>query len=177
MSYQTKKRTVTKSRVTFEQVYKVKEINGEFFQDRPRAGLKPIYIWRQAKNHKYGKTVVYDYVLLYNYETHKQAIMSYHSFVYAWYKGEVPAGYDVDHIDGDTLNNDIDNLQLLTHDENIKKRGKGQNQYTAKKLQRDIQALEQFKTDENKHIIESAQANWQYYSEDVRNSIWETLLA
>lgn len=57
--------------------------------------------------------------------------MGYHSFLYAWYKGEVPAGYDVDHIDDNTLNNDLSNLQLLTHAENIKKRGGGKNQYTA----------------------------------------------
>lgn len=59
--------------------------------------------------------------------------MTYHSFLYAWYKGEVPAGYDVDHIDNDTLNNDLDNLQLLSHEENIKKRGGGKNQWTAAK--------------------------------------------
>ena len=57
--------------------------------------------------------------------------MSYHSFVYAWYKGEVPAGYAVDHIDNDPLNNSLDNLQLLTPEENIKKRGGGKNQFTA----------------------------------------------
>ena len=121
----------TKSRQFLEQVCKVREIDGEFYQEKPRAGLKPIYKWRQAKTHKYGKTVVYDYVCFYSYKTHKQVLMSYHSFIYAWYKGEVPAGYDIDHIDGDTLNNELDNLQLLTHAENLKKRGVGKNQFTA----------------------------------------------
>lgn len=120
----------TKSRQFLEQVCRVREIDGQFYQDKPRAGLKPVYKWTQATHHKYGKTMVYEYVLFYNYETRKSVLMSFHSFLYAWYKGEVPAGYDVDHIDNDTLNNDLDNLQLLTHKENIKKRGGGKNQYT-----------------------------------------------
>lgn len=124
------KRT-TKSREFLEQVCRVTEIDGQFYVDGARTGLKPICKWTQATRHKYGKTLVYEYVSLYNYETKKMAIMGYHSFLYAWYKGEVPAGYDVDHIDNNTLNNDIDNLQLLTHEENIKKRGGGKNQYTA----------------------------------------------
>ena len=135
----------TKSRMFLEEVCKIKEIDGEFYQEKQRAGLKPIKIWTQAKTHKYGKTVVYDYATFYNYKTHKSMIMSYHSFIYAWYKGEVPAGYDIDHIDGDTLNNELDNLQLLTHDENIKKRGKGQNQYTKNKMYKVDKCIEKAK--------------------------------
>ena len=30
-------------------------------------------------------------------------------------------GYDVDHIDNNSLNNNINNLQLLTHAENVRK--------------------------------------------------------
>ena len=124
---------ITKSRQFLEEVCRVREIDGQFFIDGARTGLKPINKWTQATHHKYGKTLVYEYVSIYNYETKKMVLMGYHSFIYAWYKGEVPAGYDVDHIDNDTLNNDIDNLQLLTHEENIKKRGGGKNQYTAAK--------------------------------------------
>ena len=53
---------------------------------------------------------------------HKQTPIGLHNIIYAWYKGEVPLGYEVDHIDGDSLNNKIDNLQLLTHEENLKRR-------------------------------------------------------
>ena len=53
-----------------------------------------------------------------------------HNVIYAWYKGELPLGYDVDHIDGDSLNNNIDNLELVTHEENLKRRRiKGVNQW------------------------------------------------
>lgn len=36
-------------------------------------------------------------------------------------KGDIPAGYVVDHIDNNSLNNNLDNLQLLTRGQNIKK--------------------------------------------------------
>lgn len=43
-------------------------------------------------------------------------------FIYAWFKGDVPAGYDVDHINNCPWDNNLDNLQLLTREENIRKR-------------------------------------------------------
>lgn len=42
--------------------------------------------------------------------------------VYAWFKGDIPDGYVVDHIDNDSFNNNIDNLQILTVEENLAKR-------------------------------------------------------
>ena len=36
--------------------------------------------------------------------------MSMHKLLYIWYHGCVPAGYSVDHIDGNPLNNSIGNL-------------------------------------------------------------------
>lgn len=50
--------------------------------------------------------------------------------VYAWYNNICPKERDVDHIDGDTFNNNIANLQLLTRKENLAKRGRAVNQYT-----------------------------------------------
>ena len=43
---------------------------------------------------------------------------------------DIPDGYVVDHIDNDSFNNDISNLQLLTIGENAKKNNNGHNQYT-----------------------------------------------
>ena len=43
---------------------------------------------------------------------------------------DIPDGYVVDHIDNDSFNNDISNLQLLTIGENIKKDNHGHNQFT-----------------------------------------------
>ena len=42
--------------------------------------------------------------------------------VYVWHKGDIPDGYVVDHIDNDSFNNNIDNLQILTVEENLAKR-------------------------------------------------------
>lgn len=43
---------------------------------------------------------------------------------------DIPDGYVVDHIDNDSFNNDVSNLQLLTIGENIKKDNHGHNQFT-----------------------------------------------
>lgn len=40
----------------------------------------------------------------------------------AHYLGEIPVGMTVDHVDGDGLNNRIENLQYLTHSEQAAKR-------------------------------------------------------
>ena len=41
---------------------------------------------------------------------------------YIWFKGDVKDGFDVDHIDNDSLNNKVENLQLISHQENIQKK-------------------------------------------------------
>lgn len=47
-----------------------------------------------------------------------------HRIVYCWFKGKVPSGYVIDHINNIKDDNRIDNLQLLTPQENIMK-GRG----------------------------------------------------
>lgn len=42
--------------------------------------------------------------------------------IYAWFNGDIPDGYVVDHIDNNSFNNDPKNLQLLTIEENLAKR-------------------------------------------------------
>ena len=82
---------------------------------------------------KYGNGKSYIFVPLHIKRLNKenrQLTICLHTVIYAWYKGEVPLGYDIDHIDNNSLNNNIDNLQLLTHEENLKKRlFKGPNQW------------------------------------------------
>lgn len=39
-----------------------------------------------------------------------------------WFNGSVPDGEDIDHIDNDSLNNNISNLQTLKHRENCMKK-------------------------------------------------------
>ena len=85
-----------------------------------------------TNKHKYGLDKSYRYVCLNikKIREHKRLHFKLHNVIYAWYKGEVPIGYEVDHIDGDSLNNNIDNLELVTHEENIRRcQNKGTNQW------------------------------------------------
>ena len=49
--------------------------------------------------------------------------------MWAWYYGYVPANIDVDHINNDSLDDRLENLQLLTRSENLAKRKGHRNQY------------------------------------------------
>lgn len=60
--------------------------------------------------------------------------------VYAWYYGEVPAGLEVDHIDENTLNNNLSNLRLLTKEENLTRKKVSRNQYNYWKTDEEILA-------------------------------------
>lgn len=55
--------------------------------------------------------------------------------MYAWHRGIAPLNMDCDHIDGDSLNDHISNLQLLSRQENLAKRKGHMNQY-AKSLKK-----------------------------------------
>ena len=44
-----------------------------------------------------------------------------HRVLYAWFKGNIPRNYVVDHIDEDKSNNKLDNLQLLSRKDNLTK--------------------------------------------------------
>lgn len=84
--------------------------------------------------HKYSGDKQYK-AYMFNYKG-KMFTIPVHRLVMAWICEELPEGYDVDHIDNNPFNNRPDNLQVISHDENLKKmycqRGKGHNQYTYK---------------------------------------------
>lgn len=97
--------------------HNIKEIKTNIITNRSKYGVDTRYI-----------TVPLHIKRLNNGHTHLTVTL--HNVIYAWYKGEVPLGYDVDHIDNDSFNNNIDNLQLLTHEENLQKRSiKGVNHW------------------------------------------------
>ena len=110
-----------------------------------------VYVHGTKKNptklttrHKYGNNVTYLAIALQDYSKKVKTIARvprktkepyvHESWAYAvrtvtlgrlvmaWYKGEVPGDMDVDHIDGNPLNNHIDNLQIISRRENLAKR-------------------------------------------------------
>ena len=80
--------------------------------------------------HKYGKDMYYHTL---HFRLNKK-VNTYHlcRILYAYFIGTVPAGYDVDHIDNNSLNDSLSNLQILTRRENLLKRGRGHNQHNCK---------------------------------------------
>lgn len=80
--------------------------------------------------HKYGKDMYYHTL---HFRLNKK-VNTYHlcRILYAYFIGTVPAGYDVDHIDNNPLNDSLSNLQILTRRENLLKRGRGHNQHNCK---------------------------------------------
>ena len=81
---------------------------------------------------KYGINKSYYYLILRikRINENKKLHIMLHTVIYAWYKGEVPLGYDIDHVDNNSFNNNINNLELVTHEENIRRSpNRGNNQW------------------------------------------------
>ena len=76
---------------------------------------------------KLNKTKILKLVLSGNgyfmFSLYKNGIKRYyvHRFVYECFKGAIPKGKEIDHVDRDKKNNNIINLQLLSHLENSRK--------------------------------------------------------
>ena len=78
--------------------------------------------------HPYGKDKYYPGVCI--YFNGKPLNTTLHKLVWVWHYGNYPDNYDIDHIDNDPYNCQLDNLRIVSHAENIKKRPLGGcNQY------------------------------------------------
>ena len=117
---------------------KIEVVNNNIviYQDYIQTSKKDYsYLWstertqhKLVNNHLYGG----DYVHLVTSIKigDKLITMPVSNIVWIYYNDTIPAGYEVDHIDENTLDNRIDNLQLLTPKENLRKRKfNGANQY------------------------------------------------
>ena len=85
-----------------------------------------------TKKHKYGKTMKYWYYSINDSRTGKSYSLPVSNFVWmaTHPNEEIPDGYDIDHIDGNSLNNEAANLQCITRKENLAKRKGAKNQYS-----------------------------------------------
>ena len=59
-----------------------------------------------------------EYAIRKDYSNRKRKCIHLHRFIYELKNGEIPEGYFIDHIDGNGLNNQIENLRLATSQEN-----------------------------------------------------------
>jgi hypothetical protein len=77
----------------------------------------------QVWGHKYKKYLkpylnIYNYYRITLHKKGKEKKFHFHRIIYEIYKGEIPEKMQIDHIDGNTINNHIDNLRLATRGEN-----------------------------------------------------------
>ena len=92
----------------------------------------PLKLTLEGKYCEYSQKWKYYYRTGFNFNN-KTESYSVSRIYYAWFKGFVPEGYEVDHIIDEPINNDISNLKLLTPSENRQKRRGYKNQYQTPK--------------------------------------------
>lgn len=106
------------------------ECGPEYLVRSTKVGEKEIHRHPITTKHKYGKDLTYMY-FTFNING-KLKHIPVADIAYLMYHPEcngIPRGYEVDHIDNNPLNNLPDNLQLLTHADNIKRRPVACNHY------------------------------------------------
>lgn len=59
----------------------------------------------------------------------RSKIVPYHRLLWLQFRGDIPQGYVIDHINNDSLDNRLENLQLITRSENTKKNAVRRNQF------------------------------------------------
>lgn len=84
--------------------------------------LKTMSIYQITGKHKYTADKVYN-AIGFSYKN-KQQVIPLARVLYAWFNPEtgVPANMDVDHINNISTDDRLENYQLLTREENIRKR-------------------------------------------------------
>ena len=73
------------------------------------------------------------YVNFWDRKEQKLVRLSLAIVLYAWFVDEVPATYVVDHKNNNSMDDRLENYQVLTRSENVKKDSTGHNQFTPEK--------------------------------------------
>jgi hypothetical protein len=83
------------------------------------------YAWNRKRKLKPQKASQspkgYFQVRLFNEEYKRGKLHYIHRLVYETFVGDIPKDKEIDHLDADTSNNSVDNLQVLTRRENVQK--------------------------------------------------------
>ena len=82
---------------------------------------KRIKVTGSLARHKYGGDKFYPKVT-FSTGNGKSVTITLARLIYCWFIGDIPAGMVIDHKDNNPFNNRVDNLQMLTYEENLKKR-------------------------------------------------------
>ena len=102
--------------------------------------------------------------------------MCTHRLVYIWFKGEIPANHCVDHIDDNKRNNNINNLQILTWSENVKKNRKV-SAHGTKLIPCSMKRPREFYEEKVKHYLELCKEDKKYstslYESRARLRYWD----
>lgn len=89
----------------------------------------PLKLTPNTTKHPYGTNKTYMFINLYDADAKRCYGIPYHRFIWIWTYGDIPDKYDIHHIDGDSTNNDIRNLAVISRKENLKERRGKKNQY------------------------------------------------
>lgn len=118
---------LTKQELIDVGITKIEYINGEWqvFRNWHKSNSKEridkkISVTLACGKHKYRPNKYYQKVT-FSYKR-KGYNIPLSRLVYVWFKGDIPDGYVVDHINNDSFDNRPENLQILTVGDNLKKR-------------------------------------------------------
>ena len=84
--------------------------NGSFYWREPRRGMSADFKAGGVRPDGYSQVTL------------NKKSYYLHNLIWIYFNGEITKGLEVDHIDNNRRNNTIENLQLLTHSDNLRKR-------------------------------------------------------
>lgn len=134
--------------------------------------IKPIRAKKDSHGRKYYVTRIN------KYGTSETWMTTVHRLVWNLHHGKIPDGRIIDHINNNSLDNRIDNLQCITQSENIKRCVKTEKQiesFSKYFLQPVKSGVKGLYTDGNKQYIRLPSGKKKYLTDDNREELLSTL--
>ena len=105
--------------------------------------VRPVYLNIVTKSQN-GRQKAYlmTYITMFG----KRFPLPLHRLVYIYFKGNFPEHYDICHLDDDSLNNDIRNLEAKPHADNIRERKLVNGHFHKEPTPEDIETMELYET-------------------------------